>query len=346
MSLVVHTAYLRGYADQIEGECHGALATVSAYHLAYCADGEGLDGLLAVAREAVHSQARAFTTLIDGAGHGLTLTAYDLRRTAGDYDRSDAASADRLWLDGRTWQLPAGYREVDPATVSSGFSTGASLNLVVPAPRHDAQSAKESVYSLLGTVNTIVKWVTGRDLLAEAMPIVFGEWGDLRRIAAGYDEVERAFDLIAQDLTDGMDCLSPHWTGDPGGASTAFDYHLRQRWIPGFRALANAANAAQQTCEWMADAYEYVVNAFLLALNFYARRIVGAYRALCVAVSPLAFWYRLHQLVSGLVGLVTDTIRMIYQQTKAFGAAVEMMVANLTFMFDLARGDFAVFRQA
>lgn len=344
MALTVETGYLRGFADQIDGTRTGALSVLKAYCTTHCGNTEGLHGFLDLAQVQVESNTKAFLKLMDGADRGLWLTAYDLRQTADDYDRADVAAADRLWTSGRTWERPKGYQEHDVVT-KAGFSKGATVNLAVPSERHDSKYAKESVFEALGLVNDIVAKFTGIDLLGEAMPIVFGEWGVLRRIAEAHDEMERGFDLIAQDLTEGMDCLSSHWTSDGGGASSAFDYHIRERWIKGFRMLANFSNSAQQTYEWIANAYEDIVNSFLLALNFYAVRIRKAFVALGTATGPKLLW-NLYQLVSSTLQLIEDTLRLLYMQTKMFCSAFEMWVANIHFFYNVLCGDQDVFKEA
>ncbi|GAB2952673.1 hypothetical protein GCM10027280_46230 [Micromonospora polyrhachis] len=346
MSLIVKTGHLRGYADQIDQNRSGAVASMRTYCAQYCADTTGLTGLLTPARWAVESSSEALLTFLGGADRGLWLTAYDLRLTADNYDRADAAAADRLWTTGRTWNLPADHREQDVVVVTNGFSAGAAVRLVVPTERRDSESAKESVYGLLGHINDIVKWVTGYDLLAEALPLVLGEWGTLRRIAEAMGELERGAEQVADNLEHGMDLLSAHWTGDAGSASTAFDYHMRDRLIRGFGALANVFKAYQQTYEWIANAYEYIINSFLLALNFYTARIKKAVATLATTDSLGKAAWSLLQLVLTVVDLIKDTGRVIELQTKMFASSIEMMVANLHSMYEIFGGDLTVFTEA
>lgn len=345
MGLSVETSYLRGYAAQLDGNRTGVLAELRAYCAAYCGDTAGLDGTLTPARCAVDSMSDGFLRAMDGAERGLRNTADALRLTADRYDSSDAAAAGRLWTTGRTGELPRGYAERDVVVMTRGFSAGATVNLAVPPERHDAKRAKESLASLLGDINSIVQWITGKDVLGAAMPIVFGEWGVLRRIAQACDELERGYDRVAQDLADGVDLVSAHWTGDGPGASTVFDYHMREQWIRGFKALANVANGAQQSCEWIANAYEYLVHVFLMALDRYTKGMRASIRAL-TAPNPAQGMWHLLQLATDVLDLADDTIRMICMQTEVFASSIEMLAANLHGMADIFSGGVDVFDRA
>jgi hypothetical protein len=359
VTLVVQPRYLRGYAQQIDGNRTGALTQLEKFCAANCIDVRGLDGLLAPERDVVRSLANTFETLMADAGVGLNNVAYYLRLAAYDYERADTKAAEAIWLSGRKWTVPDDYREHDISDTGGGFSDGATVNLAppqFPPPNHDNQRAREELHDLLAPVNRDVKRLTGQDLVAVVERIVYPDWGTLRRVAAAYNEMKRGYDSIAEDLSDGMDHLSPHWTSDgDGGASAAFDYDIRKRWVQGFRALADAADAARRCTEWMANAYEYVVTGLLVALAFYIARATKVLAKLKEKIREL--WaLSVPVLLSGILTELIDTIKAIYQLVaeaarqvirlvKTNISGLQMVVAGVQELRDLFRGDFAVFNR-
>ena len=96
--------------------------------------------------------------------------------------------------------------------------------------------------------------------------------GGGRRVGAAWGKLEHAFRAVAQDIDRGMDVLSTHWNSDlpdTGGASAAFDYHIRKRWKPALEGLAQGCDARGSSTSWR-PSNTIVVNTLLFALNFYA----------------------------------------------------------------------------
>ncbi|GAB3808814.1 hypothetical protein [Micromonospora zhanjiangensis] len=272
----------------------------------------------------------------------MWLTAHDLRTAAQAYANSDLSAAERLWTAGRAWSKPHGYREQDLVRCDT-FSTGAEVTLAPPPFNSRVGEVKDSVYQLVGTINDWVARLTGYDLLAKLLPLTLGDSGAVRRIGAAWSEMEPAFRAVAADLGHGMDVLSTHWNSDSGatgGASSAFDYHIRQRWIPAFEALAQVCDSGQQICEAMATEYEYVVESLLFALNFYSKRIKKALKTVMTAEKWSTFLWNLWQLVSTMWQMIEDAYHLMVKQLTVFKEAIEMMVANLIGMRNLMRGDF------
>ncbi|MGX7675180.1 hypothetical protein [Plantactinospora sp. DSM 117369] len=342
----VETRYLRGYARQIDGTRDRVLAAMGDYCSSHCGRTDGLNGLLSPTRSLVKVQEESHAKLIDAARRSLWLTAYDLRNAADSYDRSDSASAERLWTSGRAWAMPDGHRERDVAVDCPEFSQGASVILAAPERRTDIDAAQQAVTDMLGDVNTLIKWVTGYDLLGSTMPIVLGETGTLRSVAQAYGELERGFVAISGDLDRGMDILSERWDSTGGGASAAFDYHIRKRWIPAVDALATMANATEENFECLAEVYEYVVNALLIALNFYRLRLKKALQALEAATSVKEALWRLFQLVSDLYQLINDLVDILVKQTAMFIEEAEQIAAVSRQLVDVMQDDFEVLRTA
>ncbi|MEO3821136.1 hypothetical protein [Plantactinospora sp. B24E8] len=346
MTVLVETSYLRGYAAQIEGNHGGALATMERYCAEHCTRTDGLNGLLLGTRNAVGIQAWSYAGIFEGARRELLRTAVDLRFAADSYDRSDAASAERIWVSGRAGQQAGAYREQDVRTVGAGFSAGASVNLAVPRQRNETEDVRQSIDDLLQGVNGLIQRFTGFDLLGTAMPLVLGDWGTIRSIADAYGELEGGFKEVSQDLADGMNVLSGHWDSGPGGAAAAFDYHIRKRWVPALDAAARMANASEQNFQLLAQMYEYALTALLAVVNFYGLRIKRALQALRTVTSFRKYLFELYELVTDLYTLITDLTDVVIEQTLMFKEGVEQIVAIGRQIVDFIQDDFEVFRSA
>jgi hypothetical protein len=289
MSIQVETSYLRGYADRIDANCDYALEQMASYARAHCLNFDGLGGTLAPVRPALTSVAETTLDLIAAAQGGLRQTATGLRISAGDYDRSDWTAAETQWSVAPQWDTPHGWRETDVAPTNSiGGTGGAVAALMAPPYTPEVEEAVAYLKSTFGTVNNLIEKLTGYDLLGTVAPLALGDWAALKRIACAYGELEQAWRAVANDLRQGMDVLSAHWNShDSGtsGASQAFDYHIRSRWMVAFEALAQMADTMQQMCESMAAQYEHTVKGLLYTLTFYMARLQKTLGKLMVATT-------------------------------------------------------------
>ncbi|MEV8507864.1 hypothetical protein AB0368_24000 [Actinoplanes sp. NPDC051475] len=343
MSIQVETSFLRGYADRIEANCDSALAEMAKYVQAHCLDFEGLDGTLTPARPALTSVAESTLDLIAAAQRGLRRTATDLRRSADDYDRADWTAAETQWSVASEWSVPYDWREIDVQTSPAGGAGGAVLTLMAPPYTREVSEAEDNLKSSFGTVNNMIEKLTGYDILGAVMPLLFGDWGGLKRIARAYGELEAAWRGVAADLNDGMDALSDHWDSSGSGtigASQAFDYHIRSRWMAAFEALAQMADTMQQMCESMAAQYEHTVKGLLYTLTFYMSRISKGLGKIMVATNWAKLATALYGVVSSLYDLVVDGVKLAVEQVQMFIEGFEMMSATTVVLRHQMNGDF------
>jgi hypothetical protein len=323
MGGTVDTSYLRGYADQLEANRTGALARLTTYTGEHCQNFDGVEGSLYPARWPLQFAADRLRDALADATMGMGSCAKELRYRSDSYDKSDKQGED--------------------VASGGGFTGGADVHLAAPKNRKDADEAKNAVYELLGTINKCVQKVTGYDLLGAVLPLVFGDWGALRRIADAWNELEQGCMALGGDLEAGMNTLSEHWdsTADgSAGASRAFDHHIRERWVPACEALAQACRTVQQASEQLAAFYEQVVRQVLFILNFYAKRITKAITGLLAAADIKKCLWELYQLVSSVTQLVTDAIEIIWLELKTFKEGFETLWAGLAHLRNLMRGDF------
>ncbi len=341
MTILVQTSYLRGYAAQLVATKEGALDAMLQYTRQHCGNLDGLDGTLSVARPGLASIAESMVMLIDAAKGGLGLTAIDLRAAADAYDRSDWMSAERVWAVGREWVTPQGWQD-NNAAGSGRFTGGPAVDLPAPPFTPEVEEAKAAAYQALGSINDVVRDYFGYDLLAKVLPLLFGEWGAVKRIGAAYGTMEHAFRDVAADLGHGVDVLSSHWNSrdDGRGASQAFDYHIRGRWMVALDALAQMCDTIQQMCEAMAAEYEHTVKGLLFMLNFYGTRIKSAIKSLISLPNWKTAAWNIYSLVSAVWQLIEDTIAMAVEQMLMFGEVIESAVATAVMLRNQMDGDF------
>jgi hypothetical protein len=344
MSIDVETQHLRRFAERIDANCDYALEEMAAYTRAHCLDFDGLDGALHPTRPALQAVADAMLDLITAAERGLRQTATDLRRSADDYDRSDWTAAETQWSVAPTWTTPHGWQETDRTGSSIGGAGGAVVTLMAPTYKPEVDEVKQALKSLFGTVNDVIAKFTGYDILATLTPVLLGDWAALKRIAYAWGELEDAWRAIAADISDGMDLLSQHWDSNSttglGGASEAFDFHIRSRWMRAFEALAQQADTMQQMCESMAAHYEHTVKGLLYVVNFYLARLKKGIEKIFVATNYAKLAMAVHGVVSSLYDLVLDGMTLAVAQVQMFIEGFEMMSAAFVMMRHQMNGDF------
>ncbi len=343
MSIQVETAYLRGFADRIDVNCDRALASMADYARAHCLNFEGLDGTLAPARWALQSVGDAMLDLVAAAQNGLRQTASDLRRSADDYDRSDLTAAETQWSVAPQWTTPYGWQETDRAGGTVGAAGGAVVLLMAPPYKPEVDEVKEALKSTFGGVNDAIMKLTGYDILGTVTPVLLGDWAGLKRIAFAYGELEDAWRAVAADIGAGMDVLSQHWnSNDAGtsGASQAFDFHIRSRWMNAFEALAQMADTMQQMCESMAAQYEHTVKGLLYTLNVWLARIQKGLFKVMVAKNWAKLAAALYGLISSLYDLIVDGVTLAVEQVEMFCEGFQMAAATTVFIRHQMNGDF------
>ena len=344
MGFTVDTAYLRGYADQIEANRFGALEQLKSYGEEHCRNFDRIDGTFYPARLPLTFAADRLRDVLGDANFGMMRCAKELRYCADSYDKSDEHAVEELWkvLQQNWSDKPDDYTEKDVSS-SGGFTAGANVDLAPPEDRHLSEDAVNSIHTTWGWLNSLIKTLTGVDLLAKILPVVVGDWGALRRIAEAWDELEHGFKAVGKDLDAGMNVLSEHWDSTEdgkGGASRAFDFHIRERWVPAYDALGQVCDTMQQVCEATAQAYELAVYQLVFRLNFYVGRIRKAIYGIRAAVSLGSKLNELRKLVMSVVYLVEEVIRILWLELKMLKEDFEMLWAGIESLRNLIRGDF------
>jgi hypothetical protein len=326
----VETGYLKGYEKQIRANAMDILPELSSYCRKHCRNTEGMEGTLTPAKWPVERMADDIADLAAKAKNGLEGVAGDLRSTAFFYDRTEYNNAERMF----EIEVPGDYREKNdkwsPGTDAT-FSSGPPLALAPPTDYKETKEARAQVFELVGGINDLIARFTGYNILENVLPVVFGEWGALRRVAEAWGRLENAFRSVGADLDEGASKLSSHWNSSVdgrSGASRQFDYHMRAEWVPAFRAIGQRCDLYQQVCEFMAKFYEDAVRDLLFLLNFYVRRIKKIVGKIWEALTDLKKTLGLLSfLIYTLRQAVEDIIDMIVVEYEKYREFVQMVAS-------------------
>ncbi|MBY8872307.1 hypothetical protein K7640_10695 [Micromonospora sp. PLK6-60] len=348
MSMQVDPDYLRGYAEQIEADRDGALATLQQFCREHCDNRDGLDGTLWPARAPLEVMVEFTLNMAAGAHAGMSSLAYNLRYSAGLYDRAEQANTATMETVGQRWATVDESWEAHPSSAGGAFTGGAQVSPAPPAFESALGDVEALAHGTIGDINGVIKALTGFDLFSKIMEFAVGDWGRVRYIGEGFGELEHGFRAISRDLAQGMDVLAPHWTSGghhSGSPAELFEETIRQRWVPGFDALAQGCNAFQQECEALAQSYGYIIGSLVFVTNFYEKKIRRVLALLLSATDWRKYLGTFFRLVKELWDVLVGTAKLIWEQTVMWKEQIEFMCTSLAHMYKIFRGDFEVFQQ-
>ena len=127
-----------------------------------------------------------------------------------------------------------------------------------------------------------------------------------------------------------------------GCASRAFDHHIRARWMTALDALAEQADAWEQTCESMALMYEHTVKSIIFMVQVYLERVGKLIKKLMTVRSLKQFAEAMWNVVVDLGGLVKDAVELAIAQATMFAEGFESSVAMIRTIENDMNEDFGV----
>ncbi|MDI1463711.1 hypothetical protein QEZ54_22260 [Catellatospora sp. KI3] len=345
MGVVVEPKYLRGYAAQLDDGEGAAWGSLLRYCEDHCRNTAGFDGLLSLARPVVYEMSSRVEGLVVQARRGMDDVAQRLRESADLYETADSNAAERILATRGRRQMPTGYVEQDVKSTATAFSAGPDLFLPPPYDYSDTAELKTSVLKKIEHINTLVRLVSGYDVLERLLPVIVGDSGALRRLAEAHRNMEHAIRAVKHDVESGMDLLSGHWTSDApdGGASTAFDYQIRMRWIPALEAFAQANDACQQIYEAYAAEYDYFLNSVLFLLDLYFLRIVRLLAQLRFSTSFTQRAGLIRKLVMEVINLIEEAYEQLHKMVVMMIQGLEAVIALCGTVENMMHGDFRPF---
>jgi hypothetical protein len=336
--VVVDTGYLRDYARQLASIEDKPGTQLLRYINSHYRNTSGMTSWLAPARKAVEDMADTAEGVVNQTTTGLSGTSCALDSAASLYERNDIEAARRLF-SAASAALPDSYVERDqPGDGGPSFPSGPKVELPTPkdvkkAPKYRQQFRKE-----LGGVNEWVKSITGYDVLAETLRVVLPEWGSLDRVADAYAHGEAWYSAVAKDVREGMDTMSPHWTD--GEASTAFDYHIREEWLPYLESAALHERLGGELYVMVAELIDAVVAAFAGVVEVFAhvvKKIVDSFREL----SASHFWDSAKEFAKVVVAFLKClrvTVKVLGDTTALLEATIDTGVDGAHIWSDIASG--------
>ncbi|GAB3428943.1 hypothetical protein [Actinophytocola sediminis] len=330
----VERPFLHGYAAQLRANAD-AVTTVSEYAKVHCHNFDRISGLLEPAEWISSFAADTFVPWLPTTERVLRTTSDQLTKTATAYTTADHAAAQRF--DGQQ----GGTDTTQPAP---GFTGGASVAPKPPTDEVLTGWVEEKLADLLGEVAGVVKFFTGYDIIAEWTPVLLGDWGALNRLAEAWGEVTHSARAIHEDVTAGLDTLTPHWLGGAEKSAAAyFDQHMRNRVLGGIETLAEAADMMRAAHECWSKSYEAIItNAFWL-LDYYAVRFKSVVNRIRKAAKDLTLdprtWWDLGEELFSIGGdylefikTTIDAIVICIEQYKEMG---QLLVDEIDYFITL-----------
>lgn len=291
----VNTAYLYGYAGQLQGDAAG-MTTISDYAATHLRNFDRISGLLEPAQWYSSIMADQVVDKMCPAFDGMMrLTADRLTQTAITYETAEQDALVRFQA-GQGGGVGTAPPDSPPPPAGAGFTDGAD---VAPKPPKDeclTEWVEEKLADLLGEVTAVVRFFTGYDIIDEWAPVVLGDWGAIYRLADAYNEITHSVRAVHQDVQAGMDVLAPHWLGSDGGAAAAgFGRHVGGRLLPGLNLFAEVTDGSRAAHEFIAITYEAIVTNAIWLLDYYAVRFKSVVKRIAqaakdVTLDPRTWW--------------------------------------------------------
>lgn len=323
----VNTAYLYGYANQVEMNKLGGVTTLISYGGTHLTNFDRFTGLFEPAQwipELFANQVngRVFPAL----GDLLTYISDQLTETAVSYDTADKNAKHKVVAAGGFDPLPA--EEAPPqAPTTLGFTNGAEVDPKPPEDPHMTEWVEDKLNDLLGQPVELIKKFTGYDIVAEWTPVILGDWGAGYRIADAWTEVAHSLRAIDADLEGGLTLLSSHWTAaDSGGAAASFARFAHDKYgaVTVFAELADAVSEAVKVPSLY---YEGVIKNAFWVIEYYGVRFKAVAKKISKAFKDLTVnpktWYDLGE---ELWGIVEDYIEFVKTTFEALKTCVELII--------------------
>ncbi|MFF4506478.1 hypothetical protein [Streptomyces sp. NPDC001401] len=232
-----------------------------------CAQVDGLDGLLVLAREFVPDISTFFSDKLAQCQRGMGVIDDKIQRTSAAYTHVDQNTATEL----RNIYPQSSFSFPDISTLPGASSLGNFTDEDVDLKKLDSadDTTSKSIHTalLVARNSTDLKaaehafqWCTGQSLVELMLKPLFGEYGRLSYLGDAYDELGDAAYTVAGTLRKGSWKLGGEWSGE---AATNFDSYLF-RWTMGIGGVGDAAKLAAKAFK---DGYHVVVGLVWEALS-------------------------------------------------------------------------------
>lgn len=204
-------------------------------------------------------------------------------------------------------------------------------------------------------VNWVWEKVVGEDLVESIITPITGDFEQIARGAAQWNNVRDALQAVRNNLNGGLDELQPHWQGE---GSAAFSNKIRTIWTIGIEADAQAAkligialekvaDGSRAACDQILGLIEYLVNKLIEAAAMLPIPVVGWGRAVLLVKDAMQIYNKIMDLING-VRMIIDGAQQVIQGIQQVGTALSKIddINSLNDFFNTAnqvgQGAFAV----
>ncbi|MFF4361646.1 hypothetical protein [Streptomyces sp. NPDC001604] len=232
-----------------------------------CAQVDGLDGVLVVARAFVPDVSTFFGDKFAQCQRGMGVIDDKIHSTAAAYAHVDQNTAIEL----RNIYPQSSFSFPDISTLPGASHLGNFTDEEVELKKLDDadETTSKNIHTALlvardsadlKAAEHAFQWCTGQSLVELMLTPLFGEYGRLKYLSDAYDELGDAAYTVAATLRKGSWRLGSEWSGE---TATNFDSYLF-RWTMGIGGIGDAAKLAAKAFK---DGYHVVVGLVWEALS-------------------------------------------------------------------------------
>ncbi|MGH3469531.1 MAG: DUF6531 domain-containing protein, partial [Thermocrispum sp.] len=168
-------------------------------------------------------------------------------------------------------------------------------------------------------VNWVWEKVVGEDLIESIITPITGDFEQIARTAAQWNNVRDALQAVRNNLNGGLDQLQPHWEGD---AASAFSDKIRMTWTLGIEADAQAAkligialekvaDGSRAACDQILSLIEWLVNKLIEAAAMLPIPVVGWGRAVLLVKDGIQLYNKIMDLIRGVEQIIEGAQQVI-----------------------------------
>lgn len=187
--------------------------------------------------------------------------------------------------------------------------------ILVPPPSYagDMDRKISEVRSHAGTIEDIWQFFFGESLIEMLVTPISGNWGEMRSIADGWDNLAKASAGVQENLNNVNEALAATWEGDAWHAS----YRYMNEW---YGALGTEREIATRIAEFMRDmaenaeaAFDMIISTLNLVIDIvlYATKIINAIKALKKAKEAAGLVKKIRKLIKELKKIFDNAVAYV-----------------------------------
>lgn len=190
-------------------------------------------------------------------------------------------------------------------------------SILTPPQQYDAQMTQQidDIDGKLGIIDDVWQFFFGYSLLERIFTPLSGDWGELKSMAAGWENLGEAADGVGENLMGVANELGKTWQGKA--------YHAFESYIGKWESsLSNEAEMAHEMAAWVRDiadntkaAFEMIIatlnliiDIVLAAVKISTIPVYGQIKAIQKAKEAVTLAYKIFTTITALFSLVQSFI--------------------------------------